>query len=178
MNKKQTTSKYGNIAQLSSPVVNFCVQHTPGSNKFFPDLVMLQVKYWAVLLESDVFGLAKWLANGLFRAGAWIWLASPAHARPNGLQAILSAWQAILPAWHQPKKRSGLRSLHIMWGPGIEFYGADALSYVPCMYVQHHLSHNFHTRGMLVIAVKDNEGNSCPTYKPAGLWGLTDRPSC
>ncbi|KAJ7866185.1 hypothetical protein B0H14DRAFT_3862044 [Mycena olivaceomarginata] len=34
----------------------------------------------ADLLESDVFGLAKWLApapSGLFRAGAWIWLASP-----------------------------------------------------------------------------------------------------
>jgi hypothetical protein len=28
MNRKQHTSKYGNIAQLSSPVVNFCVQHT------------------------------------------------------------------------------------------------------------------------------------------------------
>jgi hypothetical protein len=27
------------------------------------------------------------------------------------LQAILLAWQAILPAWHQPKLRSGLRTL-------------------------------------------------------------------
>jgi hypothetical protein len=27
------------------------------------------------------------------------------------LQAILLAWQAILPAWHQPKSRSGLRTL-------------------------------------------------------------------
>ncbi|KAJ7702605.1 hypothetical protein B0H14DRAFT_2648042 [Mycena olivaceomarginata] len=63
---------------------------------------------------------AKWLApapNGLFRAGAWIWLASPAHARPNGLQAILLAWQAILPAWHQPNNQSGLCSQHIVWGP-------------------------------------------------------------
>jgi hypothetical protein len=28
MNRKQTIPKSGNIAQLSSPVVNFCVLHT------------------------------------------------------------------------------------------------------------------------------------------------------
>ncbi|KAJ7877285.1 hypothetical protein B0H13DRAFT_1893292 [Mycena leptocephala] len=51
-------------------------------------------------MESDVFGLQKWLAPariGLFRAWAWILVASHAHARHFGLQAILSAWQAIPP---------------------------------------------------------------------------------
>ncbi|KAJ7796264.1 hypothetical protein B0H14DRAFT_80589 [Mycena olivaceomarginata] len=60
-------------------------------------------------LQSDIFGLQKWPApapNGLYWAGAWIWVGSHAHARPNGLQAILLAWQAILLAWHQPKFRS------------------------------------------------------------------------
>ncbi|KAJ7105177.1 hypothetical protein C8R44DRAFT_942960 [Mycena epipterygia] len=48
----------------------------------------------------SISGMALWLApaqNGLFRAGAWIWVGSPAHARPIGLQATLMAWQAIPP---------------------------------------------------------------------------------
>jgi hypothetical protein len=67
--------------------------------------------------ESSFFGLQNWLApaqNGLFRAWAWILVASQAHTRHLGLQAILLAWQATLSAWHQPKNQSGLRSLHIM----------------------------------------------------------------
>jgi hypothetical protein len=87
----------------------------------------------AFYFESDVFGLAKWLVpapSGLFRAGAWIWLASPAHARPNGLQAILLAWQATWPAWHQPKNESGLRVPHIIWAPGILLFVVDTLEKV------------------------------------------------
>ncbi|KAJ7084217.1 hypothetical protein C8R44DRAFT_753162 [Mycena epipterygia] len=49
--------------------------------------------------------------SGLFRAGAWIWVGSPAHARPIGLQAILMAWQAIPPTSSQPKNNSSLSTL-------------------------------------------------------------------
>ncbi|KAJ6486316.1 hypothetical protein DFH09DRAFT_1457259 [Mycena vulgaris] len=103
--------------------------------------------------ESSLFGLQKWLAPapiGLFRAWAWILVASHAHARHFGLQAILSAWQATLTK-----------------GPSIGFYVANTLVYVPWGYLGHQLSHNFN---ILFVTMKNDDGNSYPTWKPAGLF--------
>jgi hypothetical protein len=50
---------------------------------------------------------AEWLVSGVGVDFSQILVASQAHARQFGLQAILSAW-------HQLKNQSGLRSLHIM----------------------------------------------------------------
>ena len=52
----------------------------------------------------------------------------------------------------------------------------DKFLYVPPRYLRYHLSHNFEIRGLLVIAVRDDEGNSRPTCKSAGLCDFTDRP--
>ncbi|KAJ7800029.1 hypothetical protein B0H14DRAFT_2616526 [Mycena olivaceomarginata] len=41
-------------------------------------------------------------------------------------------------------------------------------------YRGYHLSHNFEIRGLLVIAVRNDEDNSLPTCKPAGFWDLND----
>ncbi|KAJ7503497.1 hypothetical protein B0H11DRAFT_2187896 [Mycena galericulata] len=117
-------------------------------------------------IAPEPFGLQKRLAparNGLFRAGAWIWVASPAHARPIGLQAILMAWQAIPPTRSQPKNQSGLCSLHTMESPGTE------------LYLGHQLSHIFDIWEILVITMKNDEGDSYSTCKPVGLCGFTDR---
>jgi hypothetical protein len=84
--------------------------------------------------ESDIFGLAKWLAlapNGLCLAGACVLVGSPAHARLNGLQAILLAWQAIRPAWHKPKNESGLHVLHFIWAPSVLFFVVVYLPQIP-----------------------------------------------
>ncbi|KAJ6514451.1 hypothetical protein C8R47DRAFT_1190543 [Mycena vitilis] len=74
--------------------------------------------------ESSLFGLPKWLApaqTGLFRAWAWILVASHAHARQAGLQAKLSAWQATLSAWHQPKNETHMSPLTLLF-PGVHFF--------------------------------------------------------
>ncbi|KAJ7114456.1 hypothetical protein C8R44DRAFT_740595 [Mycena epipterygia] len=85
--------------------------HRLPSSERRASLLMLLQQHTCTPTESDIFGLQKWLAparNGLFRAGAWIWVGSPAHARPIGLQATLMAWQAIPPTSPQPKKICGL----------------------------------------------------------------------
>ncbi|KAJ7934808.1 hypothetical protein B0H13DRAFT_1854806 [Mycena leptocephala] len=106
--------------------------------------VFARVHFW---LAKVACARAEWLVLGV---GVDYFGGSQAHARHFGLQAILLAWQAILPAWHQPKKPKWLASLHIM-------------------YRGHQLSHNFNIWRMLVVTMKNDEGNSYPTCKPAGL---------
>jgi hypothetical protein len=94
------------------------------------------------LTESSLFGLQNWLAPariGLFRAWAWIWVASPAHARHFGLQASLLAWQAIPPVDH---RQSGLRSLRATsaWNVGSSM--VNELVYILCRYLGNRLKQN------------------------------------
>jgi hypothetical protein len=57
MHRKQNTPKYGNIAQLGSPVVNFCARHAEDSfhvhehnhtrkSVLIPLLNAQEAKYW------------------------------------------------------------------------------------------------------------------------------------
>ncbi|KAJ7116927.1 hypothetical protein C8R44DRAFT_738794 [Mycena epipterygia] len=87
-----SVSAANDLAITVAPVTILIRQRTYAQKR----TVVLVDKLIAWTIVCDI----EWLApaqNGLFRAGAWIWVGSPAHARPIGLQATLMAWQAILP---------------------------------------------------------------------------------
>jgi hypothetical protein len=57
MHTKQNTSKYGNIAQLGSPVVNFCVRHTEDAFQAHEHSSPKK----SVLIPRLTLGVALWL---------------------------------------------------------------------------------------------------------------------
>ncbi|KAJ7463529.1 hypothetical protein B0H11DRAFT_2310257 [Mycena galericulata] len=81
----------------------------------------------------------------------------------NVTHVLLERFQA------QPTANLSLVTFGLIHSPSTGLYVAEALLYVPHMYLGHQLSHNFYIWGILVVTMKNNEGNSYSTCKPVGL---------